>query len=75
MKITLKTLKGQQLPLEVEPEMTVGSPKQQHCLHDLIVKQLMGGLTKRAYKRLFLHPFVIGRRFEAEDSGHSWPRS
>lgn len=27
MKITLKTLKGQQLPLEVEPEMTVEALK------------------------------------------------
>lgn len=28
MKITLKTLKGQQLPVEVDPEMTVGNLKQ-----------------------------------------------
>jgi len=31
MKITLKTVKGQQIPFEVQPDMTVGQLKEKIC--------------------------------------------
>jgi len=31
MKITLKTVKGQQIPFDVEPDMTVGQLKEKIC--------------------------------------------